>query len=301
MNIRIRWDSDAVVYLIDAHSLLYQVFHAVPMMTGPAGQPTNAIYGFVGDMNRLRKRNLDYLICVFDPPGPTFRDQLYDQYKAHRDPMPEDLVGQLGNIRRMLAAMRIPAVEAPGFEADDVLATLAVAFAERGQEVAICTSDKDCRQLISDKVHLYNARKDMIFGTKELLADWGITPGQVIDLLTLTGDSVDNVPGVPGVGVKTAAKLLQEHKTLEGIIAAIPGMKKGKLKENLEAHAGKFELSKKLVTLDTQVNLEIDWEGWKLQQPDAKALLEFYAECGFHRYATELRAEAAQSMAQAKK
>ncbi len=290
-----------MVYLIDSNSLLYQVFHAVPAMTAPNGMPTNAIYGFVGDMNRLRRRNPEYLICVFDPPGPTFRDKLYDQYKAHREPMPDDLYGQLANIRRMLAGMRIPAVEVEGFEADDVLATLAVAFAERGYEVAICTSDKDCRQLINDKIHIYNARKDTIFGEKELLEDWGITPGQVVDLQALTGDSVDNVPGVPGVGVKTAAKLLQEHKTLEGVIAAIATMKKGKLKDNLQAHQGALELSRKLVTLDRHVKLDIDWEGWKLQEPDAKTLLEFFAECGFNRYQVELRAEAAQSTAKAKK
>lgn len=290
-----------MVYLIDSHSLLYQVFHAVPMMTGPAGQPTNAIFGFGNDMNRLRKRNPEYLICVFDPKGPTFRDHLYDQYKAHRSPMPDDLYGQLTGIRTLLKAMRIPAVEVSGFEADDVLATLAVAFADKGHDVAICTSDKDCRQLITDKIHLYNARKDMIFGRKELLDDWGIAPNQVVDLLALTGDSVDNVPGIPGVGVKTAAKLLQEHKTLEGILAALPTMKKSKLKENLETHQGILELSRKLVTLDTHVAVEIHWDEWKLQEPDAKTLLSFYQDQGFNRFALELRAEVARKMAKAKK
>lgn len=290
-----------MVYLIDSHSLLYQVFHAVPMMTGPAGQPTNAIFGFANDMNRLRKRKPEYLICVFDPKGPTFRDHLYDQYKAHRSPMPDDLYGQLQGIRTLLKAMRIPAVEVTGFEADDVLATLAVAFANRGMEVAICTSDKDCRQLINDRIHLYNARKDMIFGVPELLEDWGIQPSQVIDLLALTGDSVDNVPGIPGIGVKTAAKLLQEYQTLEGILAALPEMKKSKMKENLETHQSVLELSRKLVKLDTNVALEIDWEGWKLQEPDAKSLLAYYTELGFSRLATELRAEVGKKMAKARK
>lgn len=290
-----------MVYLIDSHSLLYQVFHAVPMMTGPAGQPTNAIFGFANDMNRLRKRNPEYLICVFDPKGPTFRDHLYDQYKAHRSPMPDDLYGQLQGIRTLLKAMRIPAVEVPGFEADDVLATLAGAFAEKGLEVAICTSDKDCRQLINDKIHLYNARKDMIFGSKELLDDWGIRPDQVVDLLTLTGDSVDNVPGIPGIGVKTAAKLLQEHQTVEGILAALPAMKKSKMKENLETHQKVLELSRSLVKLDTHVNVEIPWEDWKLQEPDAKTLLQLYTDLGFSRFATELRTEVAKKMAKAKK
>lgn len=290
-----------MVYLIDSHSLLYQVFHAVPMMTGPAGQPTNAIFGFANDMNRLRKRKPDYLICVFDPPGPTFRDHLYDDYKAHRSPMPDDLYGQLQGIRKLLEAMRIPAVEVKGFEADDVMATLAVAFAEQGHEVAICTSDKDCRQLINDKIHLYNARKDMMFGAKELKDDWGITPEQVVELLTLTGDSVDNVPGIPGIGVKTASKLLQEYHNVEGILAALPAMKQSKLKENLIEHQKVLELSRKLVKLDCQVDVNIDWEDWKLKEPDAKTLLNYYTELGFNRLATELRAEVAKKMEKSKK
>jgi DNA polymerase-1 len=290
-----------VVYLIDSHSLLYQVFHAVPMMTGPAGQPTNAIFGFANDMNRLRKRKPDYLICVFDPPGPTFRDTLYDDYKAHRSPMPDDLYGQLQGIRKLLEAMRIPAVEVKGFEADDVMATLAVAFAEQGHEVAICTSDKDCRQLINDKIHLYNARKDMMFGAKELKDDWGITPEQVVELLTLTGDSVDNVPGIPGIGVKTASKLLQEYHTVEGILTALPAMKQSKMKENLIEHQKVLELSRKLVKLDCHVDITIAWEDWKLKEPDAKTLLSYYTELGFNRLATELRAEVAKKMEKSKK
>jgi DNA polymerase-1 len=290
-----------VVYLIDSHSLLYQVFHAVPMMTGPAGQPTNAIFGFANDMNRLRKRKPEYLICVFDPPGPTFRDTLYDDYKAHRSPMPDDLYGQLQGIRKLLEAMRIPAVEVKGFEADDVMATLAVAFAEQGHEVAICTSDKDCRQLINDKIHLYNARKDMMFGARELKDDWGITPEQVVELLTLTGDSVDNVPGIPGIGVKTASKLLQEYHTVDGILAALPAMKQSKMKENLIEHQKVLELSRKLVKLDCHVDVTIAWEDWKLKEPDAKTLLNYYTELGFNRLATELRTEVAKKMEKSKK
>jgi len=285
-----------VVYLIDSNSLLYQVFHAVPMMTGPAGQPTNAVYGFANDMNRLRARKPEYLICVFDPPGPTFRDTIYDQYKAHRSPMPDDLFLQKEPIRRLLAAMRIPAVEVKGYEADDVLATLAVRFAERGHDVAIATSDKDCRQVLTDRIRLYNARKDLLFGKQELLDDWGITPEQVVDLLTMTGDSVDNVPGVPGIGVKTAAKLLQEHQTLDRICLAIPTMKKSKLQENLANHIRGLELSKRLVTLDRNVPIEIDWEAWKLRDPDAKTLLDFYEETGLRRFAAELRADVAKHM-----
>src|SRR5581483_8889158 len=207
------------IYLIDAFSLIFQVFHAIRGMSSPSGLPTNALFGFTRDLLFLRSLQPDYLVCAFDRAEPTFRTALYADYKAHREEMPNDLQLQIPHIHRILEALAVPAVSAAGFEADDVLATLARAGAERGLEVFVCTSDKDCRQLIGDRVRLYSLRKRQPFGREELLADWGITPEQVVDLQTLVGDSVDNVPGVPGIGVKTAAKLLQEFGTLEAILA----------------------------------------------------------------------------------
>src|SRR5207245_2544642 len=171
------------LYLVDAHALLFQVFHAIPEMSSPAGLPTNALFGFTRDMLFLRKdRRPGYLVVIFDPPGKTFRDAIYPAYKAQRGPMPDSLGTQIPMVHQMLEAMRIPVVSQPGFEADDVIATLARAGAQRGLDVFICSNDKDCRQLLSDRVKVFNLRKRELFDRDALQRDWGIAPEQVIDL-----------------------------------------------------------------------------------------------------------------------
>jgi DNA polymerase-1 len=206
------------VFLIDAHSLIFQVFHAIAPMTSPSGLPTNALYGFTRDLLYLRSQKPEYLICVFDVAGPTFREQLYPQYKANRGAMPDDLQLQLPLIRACLEALRVPVLGVTGFEADDVIATVAKKAAARGLYVYLCTSDKDCRQLLGDHIHMYNLRKRVEFDPAALLADWGVRPEQVVDFQTLVGDSVDNVPGVKGVGPKTATRLLQEFGNLVNLL-----------------------------------------------------------------------------------
>ncbi len=260
-------------------------------MTGPRGQPTNAVFGFTGDLLRLIRKRPDYLVCVFDAPGKTFRDELFEEYKIHRAPMPEELVAQLPVIDSILEAMRIPILRVPGYEADDAIATVARQAEAQGIEVLICTGDKDLRQLISDRVKVYNLRKDAVLDRDALKADWGISPEQVIDLLALMGDSVDNVPGVPGVGIKTAQKLLQDFGTIEGVLANIDKIKGNKVRQNVRAHAEKLELGRKLVRLAPDVPVPCDWEAWRLQPMNAPALLALFQECGFHRFANEVRAE----------
>jgi DNA polymerase-1 len=193
-------DAKERLYLIDAHSLVFQVFHAIGEMTSPAGLPTNAVFGFVRDLMSLRSQNPEYLICAFDRAEPTFRTELYADYKAHRPEMPSSLQVQIPLIYKAVEALNIPALGVPGYEADDVMATVAHAAADKGIHVRICTSDKDCRQLLRDGVCIYNLRKRREFGPAELLDEWGIRPDQVVDLQTLVGDSVDNVPGVEGIG-----------------------------------------------------------------------------------------------------
>src|SRR5438552_530120 len=165
------------LYLVDAHSLIFQVFHAIPEMSSPSGLPTNALFGFTRDMLFLRtEKKPDYLLCVFDMPGKTFRDTIYPEYKANRTPPPSDLQLQIPLIYQMLEAMRIPVLGKEGYEADDVIATVAGIASQRGLDVFLCTNDKDCRQLIDDRVKLYNLRKHAIFDRATLLEDWGITP-----------------------------------------------------------------------------------------------------------------------------
>jgi DNA polymerase-1 len=271
--------------------MIFQVFHAIPAMTGPKGMPTNAVFGFTGDLLRLRRRNPDYLVCVFDAPGKTFRDDMYPEYKAHRAPMPDDLQLQIPLIQRLVQAMRLPIVQVPGVEADDAIATIARQAEERGIDVFICSADKDLRQMLTDRVKIYNLRKDTILDREGLRADWGVSPEQVIDMLALTGDSVDNVPGVPGIGIKTAQKLLQEYQSIDGIVAKLETMKAGKVRDNLRTHATTLEMSRNLVRLKCDVDLSCDWDAWKLQPWDSEALLELFQECGFHRYAREVREE----------
>jgi DNA polymerase-1 len=269
------------VYLVDAHSLIFQVFHAIPRMTSPRGTPTNALFGFTRDLLFLRGLRPDFLLCAFDRSEPTFRHALYADYKAHREEMPGDLQVQLPHIRRVLEALNIPEVSVATYEADDVVATIARAAAARGMDVRLCTSDKDCRQLIDDRVRLYNLRKKQEFGRDELLADWGVTPEQVVDLQALAGDSVDNVPGVPGIGVKTAAKLLQDFGSLEGILANVDKVPGAKKQENLRASRKAVDLSRRLVRLATDVPVKLDWDAWKLRDIDKAKFLALCREFGF--------------------
>jgi DNA polymerase-1 len=282
--------ANKTVYLVDAHSLIFQVFHAIPEMSSPSGLPTNAIFGFTRDLLYLRtEKKPEYLICVFDLPGKTFRDKLFANYKAHREPPPVDLQTQIPHIYRLLEAMRIPVVTKEDYEADDVIATIADAAAKKSLRVFVCTNDKDCRQLIGDCVQLFNVRKRTNMDRAALLEEWGITPEQVIDLQALVGDSVDNVPGVPGIGIKTAAKLLQEYQTLDNILAnidRIPGVKR---QESLRAAAEKVALSKQLVRLATDVDVEMDWKRWQLGAWDARALLALFKEWGFRSFADQVR------------
>jgi DNA polymerase-1 len=284
------------IFLIDAHSLIFQVFHAIKGMSSPSGLPTNALYGFTRDLLFLRSElRPAYLVCAFDVAGPTFRDEIYTEYKAHRAPMPDDLQLQMPHIYTLLEAMRVPVLGVPGFEADDVLATLARAAARRGLDVFICTSDKDCRQLIDDRIRMYSLRKRQEFGRPELLEDWGIRPEQVVDLQTLAGDSVDNVKGVPGIGVKTAAKLLQEFGSVDNLLANIDKVAGAKRQENLRAFRDKLPLGRQLVELRTDVPLKFDWEAWRLQEWDGPRLLELFGGWGFRGYAEMVRKQGPQA------
>lgn len=278
------------MYLIDAHSLIFQVFHAIPEMSSPSGLPTNALFGFTKDALTIRGQKPEYLVCAFDEPGPVFRSKIYAEYKAHRAPMPDDLQPQIPMIREMLSAMRIPVVGVPGYEADDVIATIAKAASQKGIDVFVCTSDKDCRQLIDDHVRLYNLRKNKIMDRAALLEDWCIAPEQVIDLQAMVGDSVDNIPGVPGIGLKTAAKLLKEFGTLDNILANVDRITGAKMQENLRSHGEKVLLSRRLVSLALDVPITWDWESWRLKDWDGPRLLELFQGWGLRGFAEQVRA-----------
>jgi DNA polymerase-1 len=281
--------ADEAVYVVDAYALIFQVFHALPEMTGPAGQPVGAVHGFIRDVvDLLENRHPDYLLCAFDPPGGTFRDELYAEYKAGREEMPEDLQPQIPNIRRMLEAMGVPCLECPGYEADDVLATVARRAEREGMQCYVVTSDKDCRQLITDRVKIYNIRKDSIFDASALMKDWGIRPDQVVDFQSLVGDKVDNVPGVPLIGPKIAAELLQKYDTLDQVLNHAEEVSGKKRRENLMNGRDSAMLSRDLVRLADDVPVAIDWSAGRVTEIDHEQVQTLCREFGFRRLAERL-------------
>lgn len=276
-------------YILDAFSLIFQVFHAIPEMTGPAGQPTQAVFGIFRDaLNLFRDRRPDYLAAAFDGEGPVFRSEIFADYKANRSAMPVDLALQIPVIRRVFEGFHVPVLIEPGMEADDVIATLARRGEERGLDVFICTSDKDARQLLSDQVKVLNIRRNKIMDTEALQKEWGIRPDQVIDFLALTGDSVDNVPGVPGVGPVIASKYLQEFGTLENLLANVDQIKGPKKQQSLRDNAEVALRARKLVALRDDLPMELDWEALRATAPNVDALRELCVESGFHRFLAEL-------------
>jgi DNA polymerase I len=283
------------LYVLDAFNLIFQVFHAIPEMTGPAGQPTNAVFGIYRDLlNLVRDRKPDYLAAAFDGPGRVFRSDIYEDYKANRKEMPINLVPQIDVVRRVFDGFRVPVLVEAGMEADDVIATLARRGEERGFDVFIVTADKDARQLISEQVKILNLRKNKLIDAAELEKEWGIRPDQVVDFLALTGDTVDNVPGVPGIGEGFASTFLKQFGTLDLLLANVGQVKGPKKQQSLREHADTARRARQLVMLRDDLPLALDWDALKTQSPDVEALKALCTECGFHRFRDELGAQQGQ-------
>jgi DNA polymerase-1 len=281
------------VLAVDTLSRIYQLFHALPEMTAPDGTPVSAVYGFARDLlDIVGKKRPDYLFCAMDPPGPTFRHERFADYKATRAEMPADLVPQIPLVRRLLDIMGIPCLELPGYEADDVLATLARHAVEAGGACTIATADKDARQLLGDRVRLLNLRSNAVLGPDELAAEWGIRPDQVVDFLALVGDAVDNVPGVPGIGPKTATELLQRFGTLDELLARAAEVTQTKRRENLIAHADTVRTGRELIRLDDAVPVPVPWGAGRLHEPDYDRLAAFFGELGFRGLLAQARGKA---------
>lgn len=279
------------LYIVDTFSLIFQVYHAIRQpMTGTRGQPTNAIFGFVGDIEHLiKEKHPSHLICAMESPEPGERLAIYADYKANRSAMPDDLRPQIPLIMDVLGGYRVPVVSHAGWEADDVIATLAIEAAKAGMDVRIVSSDKDLRQLIGPRIKIYHIRKKQFLDEQHLLEEWGISPQQVIDFQSLVGDAVDNVPGVPGIGPKTARTLLEKFGTLENVLsnADLAGGKK--LVENLKTYRDQAMTSRELVRLRTDLPLQLEWELARVQKPDSARLLELFTDFGFRRYASEMQ------------
>ena len=281
------------LYLIDTFSLMFQVFHAIPTMTGTRGQPTNAVFGLTRDLLSIIDRKPSHLICALDSPGPGTREQIYPLYKANRDEIPADLKPQIPLIKQLIEGLNIPGIELPGWEADDIIATATRQALERDMDVVIVSSDKDNRQLLGPHVRMFNCRKNEFYDTQSLLNDWGIRPDQVIDFQSLVGDSVDNVPGVPKVGPKTATTLLNQYQTLDAVLDNIPAISGKALQQNLTAGRDLALISRQLVTLRTDLPLQIDFTAAQVSAPNHHALLPFFQDMGFRGYTAQMKRLAA--------
>ena len=273
--------------LVDGSSYLYRAFHAMPNLTNSAGEPTGAAYGVVNMLRRmLSEQAPSHAAVVFDAKGKTFRDDIYPEYKANRPPMPDDLRRQIEPIHALVRAMGLPLVVIEGVEADDVIGTLARQCAAVGRPVLISTGDKDMAQLVDEHVILVNTMTDSVSDRAAVIEKFGVPPECIIDYLALMGDSVDNIPGVPGVGPKTAAKWLNEYGSLDGIIenAAKIG---GKVGDNLRAHLHQLPLARQLATIKCDVALDFGADDLALKPADNEALRELYARMEFKTWLNE--------------
>ena len=267
--------------LIDGSSFLFRAYHAVPPLTSPDGAPTNAIYGVANMLRKLMVDHpTDYIGVIFDAPGKTFRHDLYDQYKAHRPPMPDDLRVQIEPLHRLIRAMGLPLIMLPDVEADDVIGAFAKQAERDGFQVVISTGDKDMAQLVTEHITLENTMSGSRTDRQGVIEKFGVTPEQIIDYLALMGDTVDNIPGVPKVGPKTAAKWLNEYQTLERLIECADQIK-GKIGENLRNALDQLPLSKQLTTIDCDVPLPCSAEELKMNTVDQGELKSMLVELGF--------------------
>ncbi|MDD3293837.1 MAG: DNA polymerase I [Geobacteraceae bacterium] len=279
-----------VVYLIDGSSYIYRAYYAIRHLSSPKGFPTNALYGFTQMLLKVMKdRSPDHLAVVFDAGRRTFRTELYPLYKANRTAMPEDLVPQIAPIKEMVRAFNIPALERDGYEADDIIGSIARQCEKKGMKVVVVTGDKDLMQIVTDSVTLLDTMKDKASGIPEVVERFGVEPAQVVDVMGLAGDSSDNIPGVPGIGEKTALKLIKEFGSLDALLERA-GEVKGKNGERLREYADQARLSRTLATIDTNVPVDCRYEDLEVSPPDTKRLNELFREYGFTTLMRELGA-----------
>ncbi|OQA40658.1 MAG: DNA polymerase I [Candidatus Omnitrophica bacterium ADurb.Bin314] len=272
------------LFLIDGNSFCYRAFYAIQGLTNSRGEPTNAIYGFVTMMRKLvEDQRPEFIAVCFDPKGKTFRHERYRDYKAHRKPMPPELVSQIEPIKEFCRISRLAMFEKQGFEADDVIGTLAVRAERQGLEVFIVTGDKDAFQLVNEKVRILQPHKDnLVYDIDGVKRKYdGLGPDKIVEVLALMGDASDNIPGVPGIGEKTAIKLMQRFGSVEGILKNLGEISSEKVRSSLKENEADLRLSLSLATIDTDVEMAIDWGTLRFQAPDDAALLEFFKRYEF--------------------
>ena len=278
----------APLVLVDGSSYLYRAFHALPPLTTSTGQPVGAIRGVISMLNKLAdSTGAERMVVVFDASGKTFRDDMYAEYKANREKMPDELREQIEPLHAIVKAQGFPLLAVPGVEADDVIGTLAKMAEAAGESVLISTGDKDLAQLVTDKVTLVNTMSDTTLTPAGVSEKFGVPPERIIDFLALTGDSVDNVPGIPKCGPKTAAKWLNAYGTLDGVVASANDIG-GKIGETFREHMHVLPLSKALVTIKTDCELPVGLEELSRSDPDLERLTALYTELELNQFLKQL-------------
>jgi len=279
------------LYLIDGSGFIFRAYHAIRYpLTNPQGVPVQAVYGFVSMINKLMEgNNYDYVAVVFDAARKTFRNRIYPEYKAHRPPAPDDLVPQFAIVRDATDALNIPRIEMEDYEADDIIATYAREARKLGVKVTIVSSDKDLMQLLGDGIDMYDAMKEKIIGDAEVMEKFFVTSDKILEVLSLIGDSSDNVPGIPGIGPKTAAELINEYGDLENLLAHAGDIKQPKRREALQQHADAARLSKQLITLKDDVPGLPPLEELASRPPDPDKLFAFLQQQGFKSLVTRFQ------------
>ena len=289
------------LHLIDGSAFIFRAYHALPPLTRKSdGLPIGAVSGFCNMLQRYVEGNaggdVTHVAVIFDKGSHTFRNEMFDQYKANREAMPEDLRPQIPLTREATIAFNIACEEKEGYEADDIIATLAVQAREAGGRCTIISSDKDLMQLVGGGVEMYDAMKNNTIDRDGVFAKFGVFPERVVDVQALAGDSVDNVPGAPGIGIKTAALLINEYGDLETLLERAEEIKQPKRRQTLIEHAEQIRLSRRLVLLDDKTPLDFTLDDLEVRDPDPEKLLKFLTEMEFRtltkRIADALHVEA---------
>ena len=268
--------------LVDGSGYIFRAFHGLPMMTRPDGTPINAVFGFTKMLLKLTEDlKPSHVVVIFDAGRVTFRNDIYPEYKANRSEPPEELVPQFPLVREAAKAMSLPVLEMPGFEADDLIASFARAAENQNMSCLIVSSDKDLMQLVRGSVSMLDPMKNKTIGAAEVIEKFGVGPDKVIDVQSLAGDSTDNVPGVPGIGIKTAAELINQFGDLDSLLAGAETIKQPKRRENLINFAEQARISRQLVCLKDDVDLPFSIEQLQTQARDQDRLMAFLAEQDF--------------------
>lgn len=269
-------------FLVDGSSYFYRAFYALPPLSTPQGLPTNAIYGFTTMLLKvMREKNPDYLAIAFDTAAPTHRHLEYKAYKAQRPPMPDNLSVQIPYIHKIVEAMKIPALQEEGLEADDLIGTIAKKAEAEGLEVTLVTGDKDMLQLVSPRIKIYDTMKEKVSRVEEVKARFGVEPSQMTEIMGLMGDASDNIPGVPGIGEKTAIKLIAEFGSLDHLLSRLDEVKQPKLRENLKKFSEQAKLSQRLATIRTDCPIAFILLDYRLREPERDKLIPLFKELGF--------------------